>query len=1025
MSQFRIKKIDTGIIDEWVFRINDQGIIVGDDVVAEDPNELAQAVSDTQHEILKSGIYSPGVLIHTTEGSLSRIKTIEDTFGSTTLQDAYNNGRFISVAAGRPLSLGAIGEIELDSSGNLKINPNTFKITNGVNDMFLSEDGVRSSNSDLTFGTTSAINDTLLTSGRELQFKDLYLTASIALSESGETGLSTTAQSIIGAINEISGSFAGTDFQQIYDQSAPATVTTSFGGGPVNFINGSGNPNTPALIVDGGISTVDFLDADKLTVGPGAVINITIDSDGSINALADIETATKLISPRLENSTGELTFLDSRGSTNLTQIGEGSLGTVNQSIFGSINEVNSLALVNASNLAVLDIEHDLVTGKHEIITTQSAVGFESTDRFLIKDGSAATKISMNALGEIIAESMTLDIYDVNSELATNVAHRADDGSGHSAVASHFAASNPHNVVKTFAKFGDTALSGDVTVSEGAGITLTRVGNDIVIATSAGNTLQSVYDSQANGDFVLDTTSLKNLKIKDSASALIGEFKLSGLEMSRNLSFISVGAAISSTSGLDIDAISNIAIGSSSGSVSIDSPTLGQTTTIEGIPFTDGAVTVALDPSITQDIVGGTNDLAQNHVIDSLNATGTIVLKGLPVILRSDGSFWIPYPDPAEAGAVLETPPNSDLFWHVAGVADEDIAVGAIGRIRMSGKMRANVGEFSLGIGWRPGDALYVARVGYSEAEIVSIGSLFGSLSNNDTITLDTVTAAKVYTAKSSGASSSLGEFNISGDTDPNAAADITRNNLIDTLNNETYMDAGNDFFIRAFLGGEAAKGRALITGAGTPGDTVVLTPGASIPGAAITLVAVAFGTTPSWLQYELGNNAAETAIHLADAITRTFSFDGPDPQTAGNGHNCFATAYGEYVDIKWAGPGKMGNSVVISDTSAAITSPGNLTGGTSVARLYRSERAANGLLCSESNATGMTCSDFIDDEGLSSYMNQTQWFSSDRLRKDDDRRIKVARVVEWADPFLTFMVEPEAPRKNRTSIKGVPYDTEY
>ena len=59
--------------------------------------------------------------------------------------------------------------------------------------MFLSEDGIRSSNSNLTFGTTSATNDTLLTSGRELQLKDLYLTASVALSESGVTNLSTTA----------------------------------------------------------------------------------------------------------------------------------------------------------------------------------------------------------------------------------------------------------------------------------------------------------------------------------------------------------------------------------------------------------------------------------------------------------------------------------------------------------------------------------------------------------------------------------------------------------------------------------------------------------------------------------------------------------------------------------------------------------------------------------------------------------------------------------------------------------------
>lgn len=1021
MSQFRIKNIDTGVIDAWVFRINDQGIIVGDDVVAEDPNELAVAISDTQDLLVKTSVFSPGVLIHPTEGALSRIKTIEDTVGSTTLQDAYNSGRFISVAPGRPLSLGAIGEIELDSSGNLKINPNTFKITNGVNDMFLLETGISSSNSDLVFETTSAGNTTRISSGNNLLLKDGNLTADIPLSESGEIALVTTKQSIVGAINEVSSAFIGTDLQQIYDQSAPAIITTTFSGGPVTITNGSGNPNTPALIINGGISTVDFLDADKLTIGPGATVNITIDTDGSIDTLADIETATKLISPRLENPTADITFLDSRGSTTLTEIGENALGTTKQSLFGSINEVNTLVLAAALNLAALDVEHDLSTGVHEIINTQASVGTEATSRLNIKDSGGATKVSINALGNITAVTMNLDIYDVNSELAANVAHRADDGSSHSAVASHFAASNPHSVVKTLAKFGDTALFGDVTISEGAGITLTRAGNDIAIATSSGNTLQSVYNTQGNGDLILDTTGGKDFLIKDSGSALIAEFTTSGLEMTRDITFVSVGAGIVSTSGLDIDAASTMNLSSSSGGITLDTPTLGQTTTIEGIPVTDGTVTVALDNSLTQDMIGATNDLAQNHVTQSLNSTGTTLAKGTAIILREDGSSWIPYPDILEAAAILETPINSDLYWHSVGVADESIASGATGRIRTSGHISANVGKMDIGTDWRPGDALYISRLGVSEAEIVDVSLM----SAGNTITLDTATAAKVYTATVSGANPALGQFDIDGSILQDAAEDLTRNNLITTLNNETYMAVANAFFIRAFVGGDTAKGRLIITGVGAISDTVVLTPDAAIPGAAITLTSIANGTTPSWLQYELGLTAQETTINIADAINRTFSFDGPDPQTAGDGHNCFAVAYGSYIEIRWAGPGKMGNSLVVSDTSAAITSPGNLSGGTSKIAIYRSERAANGILCTESTATALTCSDFSDDEGTSQYMNQARWFSSDRLRKDDDRRIKVGRVIEWVDPILTFMIEPEAPRKNKTSIKGVPYDTEY
>jgi len=1021
MSQFRIKNIDNGLIDSWLFRINDQGIIQGDDVVAQDPNELAQAISDTQDLIVKTGTYSPNVLIHPTEGVLSRIKTIEDTFGTTTLQNAYDNGRFISVQPGRPLSLGAIGEIELDSSGNLKIQTNTFRVSNGSADLNLSFSGATSSNSHLTFGTLVNSRDTTVRGGRELYLRDMHLTSAVPLSSAGNIALVTAAQSIIGAINEISSGFSGTDLQQIYNQSSPALITTSFSGGPVQIVNGSGNPNTPALQIQGGIDALDFIDADKLTIGPGVAVNLTIESSGQVDTVGDIKTTTKFIAPRLENPTGELTLLDIRGSLNITEIGEGSLDTVKQSLFGAINEVNTLALANASNLAILDLEHDLVTGRHDIINTQSGIGLESTSRFNVKDSGGVTRIAMNALGEITAVGMTLGIYNVITELAANVAHRANDGTSHSAVAAHFAAANPHNTVKSVAKFGDTALSGVVTFSEGAGITLTRAGQNIEIATSSGNTLQSVYNAQVSGDLNLDTTGGKNLNFKDSSAVLVMSLKSTAIEMNKNLSFLNAGATIGATAGLGISAVSNLSLSSSTGGILINTPSIGQTTTIEGVAFTNGDVSVSLNNSLPQDIVGAINNLAQNEIAVALNGTGVLVEKGTAVVFREDGSFWIPYPDASEASALLETPLNSDLYWHGVGVADEDISAGATGRIRTSGRISAAVGEMDIGVDWRPGDAMYVSRVGRSRIKVVS-NSL---LNNNDTITFDTAGAAKLYTAKSSAANPIFGEFNISTDPNPNAASDITRNNLIATLNNASYMALGNDFFIRAFLSGETAKGRALVTAVGGVGNTITLTPGASVPGQTIVLTAVANGTVPGWLQYELGTTHEETAVNISDAINRTKNFDGPDPLIAGDGHNCSSSAFGRTVEIKWAGPGKMGNSLGLSTTGGNVTVPANLSGGTSEIEVFRSDRSANGILCTQSNAPALTCQNFTDDEGTSQFINQTRWWSGDRERKDDDRRIKIGRVLEWASPLLTFMVEVEAPRKNKVSIRGVPNDTEY
>ena len=65
-----------------------------------------------------------------------------------------------------------------------------------------------------------------------------------------------------------------------------------------------------------------------------------IDPSQNLDTIADvlitnnkIETSTKLVSPRLENTLGDIAFVDLRGAANLTELGEAALTTDKQSIF--------------------------------------------------------------------------------------------------------------------------------------------------------------------------------------------------------------------------------------------------------------------------------------------------------------------------------------------------------------------------------------------------------------------------------------------------------------------------------------------------------------------------------------------------------------------------------------------------------------------------------------------------------------------------------------------------------------------
>jgi hypothetical protein len=61
----------------------------------------------------------------------------------------------------------------------------------------------------------------------------------------------------------------------------------------------------------------------------------------------------------------------------------------NKLFLGAINEVNTIATQNASALAAFDAQHDTTTGFHEVIITQADAGFDSDDRFIMKNAAGS------------------------------------------------------------------------------------------------------------------------------------------------------------------------------------------------------------------------------------------------------------------------------------------------------------------------------------------------------------------------------------------------------------------------------------------------------------------------------------------------------------------------------------------------------------------------------------------------------------------------------------------------------------
>ena len=1006
MSQFRIKQIDLGLVDDWINRVNDDGADLGDDIVAEDPNDLAAAIQDTQQELLKASVYAPSDLLDSASGLFERVKLLEDTFGDTTLQDAYDNGNFINLTPGRNLILGGGGVIEIDPLNNVIFRPNNMQIISGPQSLNLAYDGIRSTTTNLTFGTTGTTRDTTLIAGRDTFLKDGNLNNPVRLSETGTNSLATSSQSIIGAINEVSNIFNTVNLQQVYDQSSPPRITTSQSSGPLEVFNGSGSSSTPALRTQGNVRANGDMKSDTISVGVGSATTLTIASNGSVDTPGSIRTTDRVITRDVESDVGALTLSDAFGEADLTSFDDQDLNTTKQTIFGAINELHQVSQQNTATTGAFAAQHNSATGQHGIITTQSSSSANnSQNRFTVRNAAGADTFFIDGNGQATAQNLLLQAYNLLSELQSNEAHRQGSGMDHSAVADHIADPNPHDTVKSVAAEGQAGVSGDIVLIPGGGIGIAQDGTDITISSVATASLQGVYDGSPNGDIV--TASGKNLNILNEQSFPLLQFTQ---DDSRFLSDIVMdGANITAVSTLNLLAPQFLNIEADAGVVDISSGSGG--TIIDGVDFSsngDGSILDFLQSNLLDAFERGELDKydyyyrenlqGDNELITGrLNSSEKILVKGTAVniaIEDEEKPLWTPISE-----IDFSTSSASFAGWH--GVLDEDAAPGEVARIKLSGVIEdAYIGQTEEGQ-FEIGDVLYICRGNRSTVKIEDISQL----NNGDSVTFDSGGANLTYTA----VTSVLGprQFEIqSGGTE--VATERTLQELGFTINDKESQD-GQGVSVHALFGGEKAKAVARLTSAGTVGDTFTITPHPDIDQDAnhqeTTFTAVSYGNKTQPTEYEIGFSKEHTAANLANAIRDTFN----------PGHFHDAVAYGDVVIIEFYLPSYIANLNTIATTSSDIQIESQFEGGSLELRVYTIDRTENGLTCSTSNAAAVSITNFTDNEnGESQYLREEEILDRSRVSTDLDKPIKVARVldiIEADDPqsaqpfFATIALE--------------------
>ena len=862
MSQFRTTEIDSGKPDTWVPRINDDGAQIGNDIVAEDVNELSDAIFDTQTALLKTNVYDPATLLGAGEGIVSRLKTIEITAGLMTLQDAYDNalGNRIAIASNRDLTLGN-SNLVINSQGHLTIASSRFFVKGtGAANLKIAGDAITTSLSDLTIGTVSADTSLTLLSADQIILKDRWLQNPVTLSESGAVKLDTLSNSLVGAINELKSGTFTTTFDSVYAQTEGAPLTTSSTYGSFRVVNGTGNRERHALSVEGKILVSDDLEAGGIRVLSNDVAVLSIGTAQMLSSIPII--SSNYISTPFLKSDNELKLEDSRTHFYLSENGQYALPGGSESLVGALNYLEGILLDIGGVATSFNLQHS-TDGRHQKVTMKSTLGENEQNQIKIENSSSETTFSVTGDGKVFAKEISIGAADIGDALAQLSNHLTDGDGKHAELTDHKATDNPHGSVQTI-----NGMSSNVVLTPGVGVSITPGGNGQSLTISAETvetTLQDCYSAGTHGEILMALD--RDVTWKDESESEIVRITQDSLVCLKDLIFGSSYGLISATSNLTMSAESTLELVSQTENVEIKALGASKKVVIQGIDFTDEAST-ALLPSMNQTVVGSINELRSHDTRVFVNEMGHVIVKGEPIIIAPLSTlittpvmmspFFNFHPSNLDVNAFGSS--FSTNIW----IATEEIAPGVEGVFVRKGNLSMrHPNDLGSNYEWQ-GSELFLAPTAYG---FISVDNL-DLLAEGDQITLSIGGVSKVFTMTYGAADYDNGIF-----AHHEREQDLLEN-LIRAINNITYTrDPASYMGVYAVRDGCATSGKIVLSANLDAGDAITFEapPGASED---VTLTAVANETLDGYIptkvnEFLIGSTTEETTENLARAINRT------------------------------------------------------------------------------------------------------------------------------------------------------------
>ena len=296
-----------------------------------------------------------------------------------------------------------VGASTLDAvtiAGNLGQSGGSVVLNAGANVVDIDGGAVTVNGSSVALASTGA-----------LTLKDQYLTAGIAISESGTTGLSGfTATSIVGALNEAKAAAEGANtFDEIYDGESATTRIVTVDDGNVRFDLTDTNSFT---VADSAGTTLVSVDA--LAIGDVLDVNANVDIDGTtfdVNATGTSASAVKVLSAGgvdIDSAEG-VNISDDSGSSFILG-GDGSINAEAAAGESLAMSVNSGALMYMdSNIEfsapTVDINGILdVDGASATIDTTGAFSIDGAAASNVTTTGANLTLSTATSGDVIVSS---------------------------------------------------------------------------------------------------------------------------------------------------------------------------------------------------------------------------------------------------------------------------------------------------------------------------------------------------------------------------------------------------------------------------------------------------------------------------------------------------------------------------------------------------------------------------------------------------------------------------------------------